>query len=60
MLKSEAIETIMQAIRIVTQGAQWISPSLLPNEQKVDEKPGLSKRQKNVEAGNPARRIGKL
>ncbi len=60
MLKSEAIEPIMQAIRIVTQGAQWISPSLLPNEQKVDEKPGLSKRQKNVEAGKPARRIGKI
>ena len=56
MLKSEAIEPIMQAIRIVTQGAQWISPSLLSNEQKANEKPGLSKRQKNVEAGKRVRR----
>ena len=52
VLKSEPIETIVQAMRIVAQGAQWISPSLLLSQQKANQKakqtPSLSKREKNV------------
>ena len=52
VLKSEPIETIVQAMRIVAQGAQWISPSLLLSQQKAKQKanpsPSLSKREKNV------------
>jgi DNA-binding NarL/FixJ family response regulator len=48
VLKSEAIEAIVQAIRTVAQGAQWISPSLLFSQQQARQMPGLSKRQKHV------------
>ena len=64
VLKSEAIETIVQAIRTVAQGTQWISPSLLLSEQKANEKPGLSKRQKNllglIITGKTDRQISKI
>lgn len=48
VLKNEAIETIVQAIRIVGQGTQWISRSLLLSQQKDKQMPSLSKREKNV------------
>lgn len=49
VLKNEAVETIVQAIRIIAQGTQWISPSLLLSQQKVAKSmPNLSKREKNV------------
>lgn len=48
LLKNEAIETLVQAIRIIAQGTEWISPSLVLSEQKAKPMPNLSKREKNV------------
>ena len=52
VLKSESIEMIAQAIRIVAQGAPWISPTLLWHQsrtnQQAEQAPSLSKREKNA------------
>ena len=50
MLKNETIETIIQAIRVTAQGAQWISPRVLLSQEEADRKSRLrlSKREKNV------------
>ena len=64
VLKSEPIETIVQAIRLVAQGVQWISPSLLARQQAANAKPNLSKREKKVLAllitGKTDRQIGDM
>ena len=48
VLKTEAVETIVQAIRTINQGVQWMSPALCLSEQKAQPMPNLSKREKNV------------
>lgn len=68
VLQSEPIQTIVQAIRIVAQGGQWISPSLLWSQQRANQPcqqaRSLSKRQQNVLglmiAGKTDKQIGEM
>lgn len=68
ILKSERVQTIMQATRIVAEGGQWISPSLLWSPQTANQQaqqtPRLSKREKNalglMVTGKTDRQMGQI